>query len=575
MKLKVKNLSKILIFLALYNLSFAIPEYNKDDEKRLNSVKEFYSNVLRDGKSKTNPTPLFADGINILTNSPVEWIFPNGEKVKISNFANQQNFLRTLVSLTEVTGDQKYKITAINTSKYFMDNFISENKLFYWGGHRFLNLDTLATVGPQNKNQVHELKNLFPYYEFLYQINPEATKNYVIAFWNAHVEDWDTLDMGRHGNYNKKFNPNIFKEHLPKNIVNPRKLPVLPETKGLTFINAGSDLIYSAYILNSLSPDKDMLMWGKTVFTQYQLAKNPKTGAPVYQFTSPKRREWPPKNDKDTNSKFGDRAFRQFGAEFGDIAKEANALFKGNPKTIVVDNSLVLYDIYTKTKDPDILNNAVDNLKNYYKIALNQENGSLKPVWNDGTDLTNYTLVRDGYYGKKGSILKSESIKSEEYAIPLIRWYSITKDQDLWNTARIILNKNFDLGDIGTFDGKNILLNMGTTNSSPYSIFLMIDLYKTTNNDKYIELARIVGNNLVTTKFKNGYFVSEPNLLNAKIDSIEAFALVSLDAVLKEKDKNIPQYISHGGYIHGEHIEGESVYDKNVIYGKTINEEIK
>lgn len=575
MKLKVKNLSKILIFLALYNLSFAIPEYNKDDEKRLNSVKEFYSNVLRDGKSKTNPTPLFADGINILTNNPVEWIFPNGEKVKISNFANQQNFLRTLVSLTEVTGDQKYKITAINTSKYFMDNFISENKLFYWGGHRFLNLDTLATVGPQNKNQVHELKNLFPYYEFLYQINPEATKNYVIAFWNAHVEDWDTLDMGRHGNYNKKFNPNIFKEHLPKNIVNPRKLPVLPETKGLTFINAGSDLIYSAYILNSLSPDKDMLMWGKTVFTQYQLARNPKTGAPVYQFTSPKRREWPPKNDKDTNSKFGDRAFRQFGAEFGDIAKEANALFKGNPKTIVVDNSLVLYDIYSKTKDPDILNNAVDNLKNYYKIALNQENGSLKPVWNDGTDLTNYTLVRDGYYGKKGSILKSESIKSEEYAIPLIRWYSITKDQDLWNTARIILNKNFDLGDIGTFDGKNILLNMGTTNSSPYSIFLMIDLYKTTNNDKYIELARIVGNNLVTTKFKNGYFVSEPNLLNAKIDSIEAFALVSLDAVLKGKDKNIPQYISHGGYIHGEHIEGESVYDKNVIYGKTINEEIK
>ena len=64
-------------------------------------------------------------------------------------------------------------------------------------------------------------------------------------------------------------------------------------------------------------------------------------------------------------------------------------------------------------------------------------------------------------------------------------------------------------------------------------------------------------------------------MLNAKIDSIEAFALVSLDAVLKGKDKNIPQYISHGGYIHGEHIEGESVYDKNVIYGKTINEEIK
>lgn len=575
MNFKLKKLSKILIFLALYNLGFAIPKYDNEDEKRLNAVKEFYTNVLKDGKSKSNPTPLLADGINILTKEPVEWIFPNGEKVKISNFANQQNFLRTLVSLSEVTGDTKYINTAVDTSKYFMDNFVSENKLFYWGGHRFLNLDTLTTVGPQNKNQVHELKNLFPYYEFLYEINPEVTKNYVIAFWNAHVEDWDTLDMGRHGNYDKKFNPNVFKEHHPKDIVDPNKLPALPETKGLTFINAGSDLIYSAYVLNSLSPNKEMKDWGKTVFTQYQLARNPETGAPIYQFTSPKKREWPPKSDKDTNSKYGDRAFRQFGTEFGDIAKEANALFKGNPRTIVVDNSLVLHDIYTKTKDKDILTSAIANLKNYYKIALDTENGNLKPVWNDGTDLSNYTLIRDGYYGKKGTVLKSEPIKSEEYAIPLIRWYAVTKDKNLWDTARTILNKNFNLGDIGTFDGKDISLNMNTTNSSPYSIFLMIDLYKATNNDKYIELARIVGNNLVTTKFKNGYFVAEPNLLNAKIDSIEAFSLVSLDAILKGKEKNIPQYISHGGYIHGEHIEGDSVYDRNVIYNKTINEDVK
>ena len=32
MKLKVKNLSKILIFLALYNLGFAIPKYDNEDE---------------------------------------------------------------------------------------------------------------------------------------------------------------------------------------------------------------------------------------------------------------------------------------------------------------------------------------------------------------------------------------------------------------------------------------------------------------------------------------------------------------------------------------------------------------
>ena len=87
MKFKSKILPKLLIFLSLYNLSFSIPEYNKEDEKRLDTVKEFYSNVMKDGKSKVNPTPLLADGINIKTKEPVEWIFPNGEKVKISNFA--------------------------------------------------------------------------------------------------------------------------------------------------------------------------------------------------------------------------------------------------------------------------------------------------------------------------------------------------------------------------------------------------------------------------------------------------------------------------------------------------------
>ena len=65
MKFKSKILPKLLIFLSLYNLSFSIPEYNKEDEKRLDTVKEFYSNVMKDGKSKVNPTPLLADGINI------------------------------------------------------------------------------------------------------------------------------------------------------------------------------------------------------------------------------------------------------------------------------------------------------------------------------------------------------------------------------------------------------------------------------------------------------------------------------------------------------------------------------
>lgn len=560
---------KLSLFLGLTTLALGKVDYTEADKARLETVKTFYKNIVTKGQSKINPTPLLADGINILTEEPVEWIYPDGKSAKISNFANQQNFLRTLVILSEVTGDPQYKNTAISTTKYFLDNFTDKNGLYYWGGHRFVNLDTLKLEGPQDKNQVHELKNHFPYYEFLYEVNPTNTKNYVTAFWNGHIEDWKTLDMSRHGNYNKKLDMNIFKNNTPIDIVVTENLPILPETKGLTFINAGSDLFYSAFILNSFESNSDMVNWAKTLLRQYELAKNPKTGAPVYQFSSPKKSAWPPKSDSDTNSKYGDRAYRRFGPEFGDIAKEGNALFKGNAKAIVVDNALVLTEIYKKTGDKDLLNWSTNNLKNFYKVAFDYETGEIKPIWNDGTDLTNYTLVRDGYYGKKGSKLTKTKPTTEEYAIALIRSYEVSKDGELWNLARVMTNKTFSLGDIGTSDGKNIKLDFKTKNSSPYALLLMTDLYDITKNDDYLKMAKVIGDNIVSTKFKNGYFIESSNYLNSRIDSPEAFALVTLDAALKGKSSSIPKHISNGGYIHGEHMEGKSVYDKNVIYKKT------
>lgn len=555
-----------LLMLALSVVTYGEIKYSKEDANRIEKVKEFTNNVLKDGKSEKNPTPLIADGINIVTKEPVKWVYPNGREAKISNFANQQNFLRTLNGLTIVTGDKKYKEEAIKISKYFMDNFTDKNGLFYWGGHRFVNLETLALEGPEDKNQVHELKNLFPYYDFLYSVNPEKTQNYIKAFWNAHVEDWKTLDMGRHGKYEKKFDKDIFRVNKPVSIVDPKLLPTLPKTKGLTFINSGSDLILSAYKLYGYTGEQGAKDWGRNLILQYHLAKNPKTGAPVYQFSAPERRDWPPKSDADTNSKFGDRAERQFGPEFGAIAQEGNVLFKGNQRSIVVDNALVEMEIALKNNDKEIQKWAVENLKNYYKIAFDYQTGELKPVWNDGTDMTDYKLVRDGYYGKKDSSIKRTKIDSEDYMLPLVIGYRISKNAELLKIARI-MGKNLGLGDIG--DGKTMELAYDTKNSSPFAIFVLIELYKGTKNENYIKLARKIGDNIVNEKFVNGYFLENKDLLNAKVDSLEAFALVSLDAVLKGKEKSMPSYLARGGYIHGEHIEskeGNSVYDKDVIY---------
>lgn len=98
----------------------------------------------------------------------------------------------------------------------------------------------------------------------------------------------------------------------------------LPETIGLTFVNASTDLIYAACHYYKYSGDKNAIKWAKHLYHQFVLARHPETRMPVYQFSSPLQREPIPDDDRITFSWFGDRAKRQFGPEFGDIAREAN-----------------------------------------------------------------------------------------------------------------------------------------------------------------------------------------------------------------------------------------------------------
>lgn len=51
---------------------------------------------------------------------------------------------------------------------------------------------------------VHELKNHFPYYELMYEVDPAATIHYIRALWNAHVFNWSTLEISRHGSFGLK-----------------------------------------------------------------------------------------------------------------------------------------------------------------------------------------------------------------------------------------------------------------------------------------------------------------------------------------------------------------------------------
>ena len=83
------------------------------------AVREFADNVIKHGRDVYGPkkTPLFVDGVNVDTREPGK--LGKGERAWIlCNLACQQNLMRTLDGLSKVTGEPKYRETAVEATTY-------------------------------------------------------------------------------------------------------------------------------------------------------------------------------------------------------------------------------------------------------------------------------------------------------------------------------------------------------------------------------------------------------------------------------------------------------------------------
>ncbi|MBN2292648.1 MAG: hypothetical protein JXM70_09495 [Pirellulales bacterium] len=217
----------------------------------------FYDNVLKHGRDNYGQkTPLFADGIDMETKSAL--VAPNG--TVICNFISQQNLLRGLVALSRTTGDEKYRQAAAEATKYVLTHLVSpKSGLIYWGGHVYWDLKTDSPrFDPHNS---HELKHDFPYYDLMFEVDPQATRKFIERYWLAHVDlDSPWLMFGRHAK---------MEQSEPRGRVNPREL---------AFTLSGADLFYAAAIMFSKTQDP---MWrdrAVKLAERFAELKDPKTG---------------------------------------------------------------------------------------------------------------------------------------------------------------------------------------------------------------------------------------------------------------------------------------------------------
>lgn len=533
-----------------------------EESNRIATVRNFSDNVIEKGLDRWSGknTPLLADGINIYTEEPVEWIY-NGEKFIIHNLASQQNLFRTLVGLSNLTGDEKYRNIAMEAIRYHFNYLKSECGLLRWGGHQIIDLRTLEPVGHFDAN-CHEFKYNFPFYELMWEVDSLATTGFLRAFWNAHILDWNRLDMNRHGKFGLEMGDlwdNEFDQPEP-----------FFEGDGLTFINAGSDLIYAAGMLYLLNGEQDALKWSKLLAEQYVRARHPDTGLGVYQYSKPVRRMQPPEEgpltDRLTWSSYGDRSENQFGRDFPDVAREGWVLFGGGIYTVPVLIQLELAEILGE-QGKDFLKWTVDGLKSYAKYGYDPDENQFRPMWADGTDLTNYVFPRTGYHGPEGRVLTSFKA-NEQFLFSFSRAYRISKDEYFWEVIRSIL-KGLELGDPGIQPGIKAELNPDTDNSNPYTLFALLELSRATDDPAYLKLAEVIGNNIIKRSFHNGFFMEDEDHINANFDAIEPLALLKLEAAIQGKSDLVPVYSGGRGYIHG-HFDGLGrTRDSNAIWSKT------
>tara|TARA_R110001606_G_scaffold151046_1_gene291375 strand:+ start:7797 stop:9446 length:1650 start_codon:yes stop_codon:yes gene_type:complete len=526
-------------------------------QNMLDYLTHYANTILEHYRDPYHGTPLFFDGCNTFNNKPVTWKNTDGTEWELSNIASQQNLFRFFCGLSALTNQPKYKQAAQEAIQWHFDHADSSG-LIRWGGHSFLDLKTLNTVGPENKNMVHELKHHCPFYELMYETNPNATSRMIKAIWNCHVTNWDNMEMSRHGSYGLEFDEMTFWDK-PQN----RHLEPLREMKGLSFVNIGNDLVFSAGMLYKLDSDEKALSWAEFLMSQYVNSRHPDTKLGCYQYNRPLKTGDAPEDENDpqyTFSFWGDRAQRQFGPEYGDVAKEAWVLFKmdeealNGPEGIYGDCGLAQTLLARELGEDgkQLLEWTTEGLEAWAYYAYDADTNEIKPMFANGKDLTGQHIPRYGYYGKKGIEIIRRPVPPQVFLAYVTNWTENRsveiQSNTIWSTV-CAMAKHFDLGN---WESNEPNVNLNTQSDEPLFLFATLEMYQATKNASYLTLAEKLGENIFERSANRGLFTASHEHIYCRFDDIEPLALLSLIAAKQGRRELVPIYRSRGGYIHGD-----------------------
>lgn len=580
-------------------MQVTVYEENIDDENILDILKEYYENCLTDGRDRTRygysesePHPLFASGINRLTGEHTMWQYKDRE-VPLTDLASQTVLMKGLLGMSAVSDDDKYSQAVKDVYTYYLENYCDEdNHMMQWGGHMAINM---ADYTVDESMGFHELKDHYPLFDIMYEIDPEKTERYIKGIWKTHIKYPETLEFSRHYNMSGSLETEKI-DNIWETIQNTFDKDTEPFFIGhsavIPFITSANDFIYAAGELYGLNDDKNALQCALDLQNMYlkgrhdgSLDGKEATGLIPFIFTSlGKDREpildvWAPEY---TSSGFGNRmAFNLYDLDqsnpyLSDFGMEYDASID---ITIYCYNPMVMFRIAEKCDDKTkkyLIDEAVETLASFIKVKYDPKKNQGRPMLIDGTDLSGYVRKRTGYTGSYGATFEPWELEAD-YILAFMRGYLNAmqyEDEKLHENSQIIWEairnvfEYYGVGEIGEAPGVNMELNYDTDCEEPFVLISLCEAYNKFKVKEYLDIARIVANNIAKERFSDGYFYAVDDMLHANFNTEEPYALVYFLATTKGIAENIPEHFGSRGYFQFYWWDEKTEQDKKLFSTK-------
>ncbi|MFC1636429.1 ankyrin repeat domain-containing protein, partial [Planctomycetota bacterium] len=457
----------------------------------------------------------------------------------------------------------KYKQAAMDAIKYAFENLRSPNGLLYWGMHAAYDA---AADKPCGSTTRHVFKGIYPYYELMYEVDSEVTREFIESFWAAHIRDWSNLDMDRIGSLDRLW--------VAKGWDNEYKGgPVFFESIG-SMSSTASDLLLAAAVLTKYSGDTKPFLWGKRIVYRYVETRDPNTGFPAWLYTgrfkkAPTRQELKDFGFDPEGQLWFPLFLPSVDPEHGLRFYSAGLVSDGIPFNITMYPSIcdLLVGEMMGLDGRELIQWTVEDLTAWGRVAYRKDGNLWIPMLLNGTSLEDVVINTYCGLGPKGTVVKPGPV------IPMDFWayalaYRLTEDSFLWQMVRnIALGSGF--GDVGTPSGGLADLRYNTDCFDPFALMGFLELYKKTQNSAFLRYAEQIGNNLLTSRFHKGFFVPSSKHIYTRFNTPESLVLLHLYATRMSRRIEVPIMFANQSPFECEYRHKYQDTDTKLIYTLT------